>query len=112
MPHGNLSALALSVDDAPRAELHARRALALGGDQSKSEYLLGVALAKQGHHAAAIPRLEDAAPRFPRARLALADILSRQGDLAGAERQLKAYLDSGSKERRPEVEQWMKSLRR
>jgi len=109
--HLNMSALAMSLENAPLAEKHARRALDLGAERSKGEYLLGLALAKQGDRQTAIPHLEEAVKQFPRAHLALADLLARQGDLAGAERQLKEYLDSENPQLRAEVEQWMQSLR-
>jgi Tfp pilus assembly protein PilF len=109
--HGNLAALALHTGDAVEAERRARRFLSLGGDRQKGSYLLGLALARQDRTAQAIPLLEDAAVRFPRARLALADVLAKHGDTQEAQRQLKVYLESPQAERRVEVERWMNSLR-
>jgi tetratricopeptide (TPR) repeat protein len=110
--HTNLAALSLSEGFPSEAETHARRSIALGGDPSKTSYLLGLALAYQGRLRDAITPLENAAGSMPRAKLVLADVYAKTGDRVSAGHQLKSYLESGQPERRAEVERWMSTLAR
>lgn len=89
----------------------ARRAIRLDPSYLRGHYMLGVILMPDPRHADEAQRhLEAAEDEIPRAHVQLAELHARRGDHAGAARELREYLDTGSAEMRPQVEQWVSRL--
>jgi tetratricopeptide (TPR) repeat protein len=108
----NLGAALLGMHKPIEAEARIRESVQLGGTNTRTQYLLGVAMYQQGRYTnEARALLEEAAQRIPRARITLADMLARLGKTVEAKNQLKQYLDSGSNEQRAAIEKWYKTLR-
>jgi tetratricopeptide (TPR) repeat protein len=94
------------------AEVSAREAVRLSPGMPWGHYVLGMVLTKRNADPTeAVQQLRQAAPSIPLARIALAQLLARQGKSQEAAAELKGYLDSGAKENRPWAEAWMKKLR-
>jgi tetratricopeptide (TPR) repeat protein len=94
------------------AEEASRRALDDNSGNMKARYLLGLSLVSQGIWTdEAIDNLERAADEFPNARVAIAQVRVKQGDIADARDHLKAYLDKGKNlENRKAIESWLARL--
>lgn len=109
--HINRAFVLLYLHRAQDAEASARRAVRLAPDNQAALYILGLALASRS------PKSEEAAAclrgatgMFPRARLAMAEVLSLRGEVQAARDALRAYLDAGHVEQRELVENWLASL--
>ena len=108
------SGLSLSQSAAGRfaeAEEAAREALRLHPSLAWGHYVLGIALLERNSgHGEAETLLRRAAQEIPRARLALAQLLERQGQKQAAAGEVKSYLDSGAQDNRQWASLWLKKL--
>ena len=111
----NLSASYMALRRYAEAEPPARRAYQSDPGNVHHAYLLGLSLAGQGRFDRETRTLlEESAEAVPHARLALAQVLARNGDRGAARAQLSRYLEASppaSVGQRGQVEQWIRSLR-
>jgi tetratricopeptide (TPR) repeat protein len=93
------------------AEEAARRALQLEPRSIPARYALGQILAVQDKNTPeAVKSLQMATEQFPNARLPLARVLVCRGAIKEAVRVLREYLQSGTSEKRQEVQTWLAHL--
>ena len=59
----------------------------------------------------ALDNLQRACEKVPRARLLIADVVEKRGDIERARKELQAYLNSGKSEDREAVQTWLADLR-
>jgi Flp pilus assembly protein TadD len=105
----NLGAALVAAARFGEAERAGRRALALDPARRQTQYVLGVSLAAQGREPAqALENLESAAPDYPEARVAAAEVLQGRGERAAAIEQLRKYLATGKA--RPEIRRLLARL--
>jgi superkiller protein 3 len=111
MANSNLTVALYSLKRYPEAERAARQALKANPQSKRASLVLGMSLALEKRLPdEALDSLERAAPLFPRARLAAADLLAHQGQRDQAIEELKRYLKSGKVEDRQSVETWLAEL--
>lgn len=95
------------------AEAAARRALDIDGANDLGHLFLGLSLTAQAKDdAEALNHLRTIADRYPKAHIAEAEILARQGHRNQAKLHLQAYLDSGEKDARvaAQAKAWLTAL--
>jgi Flp pilus assembly protein TadD len=111
MARVNESFALLALDRPGDAELSARKALEIAPDDRRANLLLGWSLAAQFHFSKeALRSLESAAREYPEAHLAAADVLIHDGSLAGARKEVEAYLASGNADQKSLAEDWLRLL--
>jgi Flp pilus assembly protein TadD len=104
----NLSVGLFEMDQYPEAQAAARQALKLDGTDDKARMILGLSLAAAGTNPdEALKDLRGVETRFPRVRLAIADLLVQRGDPHDAAAELKQYLTAGDVHNRDQVETWI-----
>jgi tetratricopeptide (TPR) repeat protein len=110
-PYNNLSVALFQLQRYPDAEAAARRAIDLGPQNSTARYMLGCILAKEKRNPAqAIEMLRQTQDKFPDARLLIAQVLLRQGDVDQAKNELRNYLQLPAAEKKQKVECWLARL--
>lgn len=110
-PHNNLSVALFLLHRYPEAETQARRALALEPQNSTVRYMLGCILVTERRDSSeATQLLRDAQTEFPDARLLLAQVFLRQGDVREARAELRDYLKLPEVEKKQRVECWLARL--
>jgi len=111
MAHINESFALLALDRPGDAELSARKALEIAPNDRRANLLLGWSLAAQFHFSKeALRSLQSAAREYPEAHLAAADVLIHDGSLAGARKEVEAYLASGNADQKSLAEDWLRLL--
>ena len=101
----NLAVARYRLERYAEAEEAARRALAADPDFTRGHLMLGLALmALERPSPEALASLRRAAPEFPRARIAAAEILAGAGDAAQAMGELRAYLATSDRAMRDRAE--------
>ncbi|MDX2152914.1 MAG: tetratricopeptide repeat protein [Bryobacteraceae bacterium] len=107
----NMAAALFSMERFAEAEAAARRASDLDPSCSKSRYILGLALAKQSVYSEeTLHNLMAAAPKFPKAHLAAAEVLVRTGQRSKAKQQLEDYLATSNPANVDQVKVWISEL--
>jgi len=107
----NLAATLVTMERAEEAESAARKAIRLDGGAAMARYFLGLALLQQEKNTfEALDNLRRASETIPRARLAIAEVAQKRGDVARAKEELRAYLNSGKARDRQSVETWLAEL--
>ena len=110
-PFNNLSAALFLLQRYPDAEAAARRAIDLDPQNSTARYMLGCILATEKHNPwQAIEMLRQTQDKFPDARLLVAQVLLRQGDVDQAKNELRNYLQLPGAEKKQKVECWLARL--
>jgi tetratricopeptide (TPR) repeat protein len=110
-PLSNLSVAFFHLQRYPDAEAAARQALDIDPHHSISRYVLGCILATENRGAAeAMDLLKGSKNEFPDARLLLAGILVRRGDVDEARKELQEYLALPASENRADAERWLAQL--
>ena len=111
MAHINESFALLALHRPGDAESAARKALEIVPADRRANLLLGWSLTAQSHFSKeALQALQLAAREYPEAHLAAADVLIHDGSLAGARREVEAYLASGSSDHKSLAEDWLRLL--
>ncbi|MGJ5818130.1 tetratricopeptide repeat protein [Paludibaculum fermentans] len=109
--HVNLALSLLKLRRYLEAETAARVAIRMAGNDPASHYYLGIALLNQSRNPIeAIDALQRACDSIPRARLAIAIVSQRRGDMERAKKELQAYLNQRTVENRRSVEEWLANL--
>jgi cytochrome c-type biogenesis protein CcmH/NrfG len=109
----NLSLSLFATGRSPEAETAARAAVRLDGRNRKARLLFGLILNAQKHcDREALENLRLVEKDFPRARLAAAEILARQGESHKAAVELRKYLHSDKVTGRARLEGWLAQLDR
>jgi tetratricopeptide (TPR) repeat protein len=107
----NVSYALLSQNRLQQAEWTARESLKLDPENTQAQLILGWTLAREYRYTTeALECLRRAANAYPVAHLAAADVLTHQGSVSGARRELQAYLTSGAKDYLRAAENWLKLL--
>ena len=110
-PFNNLSVALFLQQRYPEAEAAARRAHDLDPHDPTARYMLGAILATEKRDTVeAMDMLRQTKGEFPDARLLLAQILERRGDVEETEKELRDYLAVPGAEKRPNVERWLARL--
>jgi Flp pilus assembly protein TadD len=110
-PHTNLAASLVILERHAEAETAARKAIRLDARSATARYFLGLALLQQQKNTSeALDNLQRASETVPRARLAIAEIVERRGDVERARNELQAYLNSGKLQDREAVQSWLANL--
>jgi tetratricopeptide (TPR) repeat protein len=110
-PYVNLALTLIRMEQYSEAETAARKAVRLAGDNALGRYYLGLALAQQQKNTSeALDNLQRACDRVPRARLAIAGLFEKRGDMERAKKELQAYLKAGNTEDRQSAESWLAGL--
>jgi len=110
-PVANLAATLLALGRSAEAETAARKAVRLDASNGISSYFLGLALLQQQKNTSeALDSLERASETFPRARLVIAGVVEKRGDVERAKKELRAYLNSAKPKDRQSVETWLAQL--
>ena len=110
-PLVNLAATLVTMERPEEAESAARKAIRLDGSAVMARYFLGLALLRQQKNTPeALDNLRRASEIIPRARLAIAEVAQKRGDVAQAKEELRAYLNSGKARDRHSVETWLAEL--
>src|SRR5207248_9190494 len=110
-PHANMAATLLRMQRYADAETSARKAIRLDGSDASARYLLGLALLQQQKSTSeALEHLQRACENVPRARLVIAEVVEKGGDVERAKNELRAYLKSGNLQDRQSVETWLADL--
>jgi tetratricopeptide (TPR) repeat protein len=92
-PLNHLSATLLLMGRYSEVESLARATLAMDPAQTETRYILGCALVAQGRFTAeTVEQLRLSVSQIPSARLVLADVLNKRGELSEAEEKLRAYV--------------------
>jgi tetratricopeptide (TPR) repeat protein len=111
MAHVNESFAWLALERPGDAESSARKALQLAPHDRRANLLLGWSLTAQFHFSKeALETLRLAAPEYPEAHLAAADVLMHEGSLDGARKEVDAYIASGNTDQKPLAEAWLRLL--
>jgi Flp pilus assembly protein TadD len=111
MAHINESFALLALDRPGDAESSARKALEIVPADRRANLLLGWSLRAQfSYSKEALSSLQLAAREYPEAHLAAADVLIHDGSLAGARKEIEAYLASGSADQKSLAEAWLRLL--
>lgn len=111
MAHANESFALLALDRPGEAESSARKALEIAPNDRRASLLLGWSLTAQFRFSKeALASLQSAAPEYPEAHLAAADVLIHNGSLAEARKEVEAYLNSGSSDQKSLAEVWLRLL--
>jgi Flp pilus assembly protein TadD len=111
MAHINDSFALLALDRPREAESSVRKALEIAPNNRRAKLLLGWSLAAQFRYTEeALHTLESAAPEYPEAHLAAADVLIHMGSLTAAHEEIEAYLASGSAGQKSLAEAWLRLL--
>jgi tetratricopeptide (TPR) repeat protein len=109
-PLVNLAATLLSMERYAEAETAARKAIRLDAS-GFSRYFLGLALLQQQKNTSeALDNLQRASETVPRARLAIAEVVEKRGDIERAKKELRAYLNSAGPKDRQSAETWLAEL--
>jgi Flp pilus assembly protein TadD len=112
-PVNNLSVALFLEQRYVDAEAAARRARDLDPQDATPRYMLGAILATENRNPVeAMEMLRQTKNEFPDARLLLAKVLERRGDVKGAETELRDYLALPDAEKRQNVERWLVRLSR
>jgi len=110
-PHINLAMALVRMERYSEAEQVARKATRLAGDNAVARYTLGFALVKQEKNThEALDNLQRACDKVPSARLAIAEMSEKRGDVERAKQELRAYLKAAKPEERQTVETWLAEL--
>ena len=110
-PVNNLSVALFLLQRYPEAEAAARRAHDLDLHNPTARYMLGAILAAENRNPEeAMEMLRQTRSEFPDARLLLAKILVRRGNVEEAKRELRDYLLLPDVEKRQNVERWLARL--
>lgn len=110
-PVNNLSVALFLQQRYVDAEAAARRARDLDPRNPTARYMLGAILATENRNPVeAMEMLNQTKNEFPDARLLLAQIFERLGDVKGAEKELRDYLVAPDAEKRQNVERWLVRL--
>jgi tetratricopeptide (TPR) repeat protein len=110
-PLVNLAATLLTMERSAEAETAARKAIRLDASSGTSRYLLGLALLQQQKNTSeALDNLQRASETVPRARLAIAEVMEKRGDVERAKKELRAYVNSAKPKDRQSVENWLAEL--
>jgi len=111
-PQVNLAASLVILERPAEAETAARKAIRLDASSASARYFLGLALLHQQKNTSeALDNLQRASGTLPRARLAIAEVVEKRGDVERARNELQAYLNSGKPEDREAVQTWLAKLR-
>ena len=111
--HLNLAIASTSLHRYSDAEAAARKALEIDSSFASAHYVLGQILTVQNKDLPeALEHLHKAVDQYPKARLVVAQVLARRGSAQEAAAELRAYLKSGSPDKRQEVESWLARLER
>jgi tetratricopeptide (TPR) repeat protein len=109
--HINMSLTLSLLGRYSEAEVAARRATQLEPRSIPARYALGQILAVQDKNTPeALKNLQMAVEQYPNARLPLARVLVRRGAIKEAVGVLREYLQSGTSEKRQEVQTWLTAL--
>ena len=93
------------------AEAAARRARDIDPHDATPRYMLGAILATENRNPVeAMEMLRQTKNEFPDARLLLAELFERHGDVKGAEKELRDYLAAPDAEKRQNVKRWLVRL--
>jgi tetratricopeptide (TPR) repeat protein len=110
-PFNNLSVALFLQQRYPEAEAAARRAHDLDPRDPTARYMLGAILATEKRDTVeAMEMLRQTRSEFPDARLLLAQVLVRRGDIDEAEKELRGYLALPDAEKRENVKRWLARL--
>ena len=110
-PHINLAMALVRLERYSEAEQVARKATRLAGDNAVARYTLGFVLLKQEKNTSeALDNLQRACDRIPSARLAIAEMSEKRGDVERAKEELRAYLKAAKPEERQTAETWLAEL--
>jgi len=110
-PVNNLSVALFLLQRYAEAEAAARRAHDLDLHDSTARYMLGAILTTENRNPEeAMELLRQTRNEFPDARLLLAKILVRQGNVEEAKKELREYLLLPDAEKRQNVERWLGRL--
>jgi tetratricopeptide (TPR) repeat protein len=110
-PVNNLSVVLFLLQRYAEAEAAARRAHDLDLHDLTACYMLGAILTTENRNPEeAMEMLRQTRSEFPDARLLLAKILVRRGDMEGAKKELRDYLLLPDAEKRQNVERWLARL--
>jgi tetratricopeptide (TPR) repeat protein len=110
-PVNNLSVALFLEQRYVDAEAAARRARDLDPQDATPRYMLGAILATENRNPVeAMEMLRQTKNEFPDARLLLAKVLERRGDVKGAETELQDYLALPDAGKRQNVERWLLRL--
>src|SRR6266566_87507 len=91
-PLVNLAATLLTMERSAEAETAARKAVRLDASSGISRYFLGLGLAllqRQKNTSEALDNLQRASETVPRARLAIAEVMEKRGDVERAKKELR-----------------------
>lgn len=101
----NYAAVLTTLRRPAEGEKIVRQAINLDPSCWRAHYLLGHILALQtGHDEEALEQLRTGAAQVPSGHIIAAQVLARRGDREGAAAELRAYLKSGEKAHRAEVQ--------
>lgn len=107
----NLSATLYLLKRYQEAESTARATLEIDPTRPTTRYVLGCALAAEEHFTAeSVELLRQSTTQFPNARLVLATVLLKRGDVNGAEADLQAYLEVPNAPGKDGVRCWLAAL--
>jgi tetratricopeptide (TPR) repeat protein len=110
-PFNNLGVAFFLTQRYAEAEEAARRALEIEPHHAMSRYVLGCTLeAENRNPEEALELLRASKSEFSDARLLMAKILVRRGDVEGAKKELQEYLTVPGIEKRDIVERWLARL--
>jgi tetratricopeptide (TPR) repeat protein len=111
MVYTNYAAVLATLRRPAEGEKIVRQALRLDPSCWRAHYLLGHILALQtGHDEEALDQLRTGAAGVPSGHIIAAQVLARRGDREGAAGELRAYLESGDKTHRVEVQKSLTEL--
>jgi tetratricopeptide (TPR) repeat protein len=107
----NVGFALLAMNRFQQAEWAARESLDLDPENARAQLLLGWTLVREYRYTAeTLDCLHRAAPVYPEAHLAAADVLSHQGSPREARAEIELYLSAGAAEHRRIAESWLKLL--
>ncbi len=107
----NLGIALYSLHRLPEAEKAVCRALKLDGTDRHARFLLGLTLFAEGNRdTEAMENLRMVEQDFPKARVAIAQILARAGEPKQAVAELKNYLRTGRADDPQQVQTWIDGL--
>ena len=109
----NLSVTLYLLKRYQEAESTARATLEIDPTRPTTRYVLGCALAAEELFTAeSVELLRQSTTQFPNARLLLANVLLKRGDVNGAEAELQAYLEVPNAPGKDGVQCWLAALTR
>jgi len=108
----NLALVLLNLGQPAEAEQWARHAVKLDGGSAEAHYVLGCVLLMGAEtRLKGIDELQVAARDFPKAHWTLAEVYRASGKKELARAEMQRYLAADPHANKPEVEQWISSLR-